>query len=93
MKRRKFLRNSFLTGAAAIAGSQSFAESKQATGLKVNKPFNLNYAIHDGMFKNHAGDDFIEQIKFAHSAGFRSIEDNGMMARPADQQKKIGEKQ
>lgn len=55
------------------------------------KTFNLNYAIHDGMFKNHAGDDFIEQIKFAHSAGFRAIEDNGMMSRPVEQQKKIGD--
>jgi hydroxypyruvate isomerase len=55
------------------------------------QPFHLNYAIHDGMFKNSAGDDFIEQIKFAHSMGFRAIEDNGMMTRPMDIQKKIGE--
>ncbi len=43
------------------------------------------------MFENHAGKDFIDQIKFAHSMGFRSIEDNGMMRRTEDQQKKIGE--
>ena len=35
-----------------------------------DKPFNLNYAIHDGMFSNHAGKDFIEQIKFARERGF-----------------------
>jgi len=55
------------------------------------KPFHLNYGIHDGMFKNHAGPDFVEQIKFAHSMGFRAIEDNGMMARPVEQQKLIGD--
>ena len=58
--------------------------------MQQDKPFNLNYAFHDGMFKNHGGNDFIDQIKFAHDMGFRSIEDNGMMGRPVEQQKKIG---
>jgi hydroxypyruvate isomerase len=52
--------------------------------------FKLNYGFHDGMFKSHAGNDFIEQIKFAHSMGFRSIEDNGMMGRTPAMQEKIG---
>ncbi len=92
MERRKFIRNSFLTGAAAIAGSQSFAEIKKAGGLKESKPFNLNYAIHDGMFKNHAGDNFLDQIQFGYDNGFRAVEDNGMRGRDVDMQKKIGEK-
>jgi hydroxypyruvate isomerase len=49
------------------------------------------YAFHDGMFKNHGGDNFIDQVKFAYDQGFRSIEDNGMMGRTPDQQKKIGD--
>jgi len=52
--------------------------------------FKLNYGFHDGMFRSHAGNDFIEQIKFAHSMGFRSIEDNGMMGRTPAMQEKIG---
>ncbi len=56
-----------------------------------NQPFKCNYAFHDGMFKNHAGPDFIDQIRFAHSMGFRAIEDNGMMSRTPEQQKKIGD--
>ncbi len=59
--------------------------------MEQDKPFNLNYGFHDGMFKNHGGNDFIDQIKFAHDKGFRSIEDNGMMSRPVEQQKKIGD--
>ena len=59
--------------------------------MQQDKPFNLNYAFHDGMFKNNGGNDFIDQIKFAHDRGFRSIEDNGMMSRPVEQQKKIGD--
>jgi hydroxypyruvate isomerase len=59
--------------------------------MQTDKPFNLNYAFHDGMFRGHGGNDFIDQIKFAYDKGFRSIEDNGMMSRPAEQQKKIGD--
>jgi hydroxypyruvate isomerase len=92
MERRKFIRNSFLTGAAAITGNNSFAETKKATGLNESKPFNLNYAIHDGMFKNHAGDNFLDQIQFAYDNGFRAVEDNGMRGRDAEMQKKIGDK-
>lgn len=91
MERRKFIRNSFLASAATFAVGQSFAGNKNGISLTESKPFNLDYAFHDGMFKNNAGEDFLEQIKWAYDQGFRSIEDNGMMARPADQQKKIGD--
>jgi hydroxypyruvate isomerase len=97
MERRKFIRNSFLSGAAVVTAGQSFAESKnEAISRFVStrseaKPFNLDYAFHDGMFKNNAGDDFLEQIKWAYDQGFRSIEDNGMMGRTVEQQKKIGD--
>ena len=43
------------------------------------------------MFKNTAGNDFIDQIKYAYDMGFRSIEDNGMPGRPPEMQKKIGD--
>ena len=91
MERRKFIRNSFLTGVASITVGQSFAEKKNGISLTENKPFNLDYAFHDGMFKNNAGEDFLEQIKWAYDQGFRSIEDNGMMGRTVEQQKKIGD--
>lgn len=94
MQRRKFMQQSFLAGAALLTSAGSAVASNVASNNIRNtdeKTFHLNYGIHDGMFKNHAGNDFIEQIKFAHSMGFRSIEDNGMMGRPVDQQKKIGE--
>jgi hydroxypyruvate isomerase len=52
----------------------------------------MDYAFHDGMFKNNGGANFVDQIQFAYDNGFRSIEDNGMMGRPVDDQKKIAEK-
>ena len=78
-------------GALLASGVAAATNSKTDTGSLTDKPFNLDYAIHDGMFRNHAGADFIEQIRFAHSMGFRSIEDNGMMGRSVEQQKKIGD--
>src|SRR5437868_4310882 len=89
MERRKFLRNSFLTGAAAVAAGQVLAANTEKT--PAGKSFNLDYAFHDGMFKNNAGSDFLDQIRWAHDQGFIAIEDNGMMARPVEQQTRIGE--
>ena len=90
MNRRNFVRSGLLAGAALSTRSSVFAKENKIT-MQQDKPFNLNYAFHDGMFKNHGGNDFIDQIKFAHDKGFRSIEDNGMMGRPVEQQKKIGD--
>lgn len=97
MERRNFLRNSFITGAGLTMGAQAFASPRHSTssllnGLSnINKTFNLDYAFHDGMFKEHGGASFTNQIKWAHEQGFRSIEDNGMMARTPEQQKQIGD--
>jgi hydroxypyruvate isomerase len=91
MQRRKFMQQSLLAGGALFTSAAAMANEKKQTVTADTNPFHLNYGTHDGMFKNSAGADFIEQIKFAHSMGFRAIEDNGMMARPVEQQKKIGD--
>ena len=91
MQRRKFMQQSLLAGGALFTTSIAKAFEKKPFLADDNKPFHLNYGFHDGMFKNHAGNDFVEQIKFAHSMGFRSIEDNGMMKRTPEEQTKIGD--
>ena len=91
MQRRKFMQQSLLAGGALFTTSIAKAFDKKPFLADDNKPFHLNYGFHDGMFKNHAGNDFVEQIKFAHSMGFRSIEDNGMMKRTPEEQTKIGD--
>lgn len=91
MKRRKFMEQSLLAGGGLLTSASVIAGNKKEKEVSDPTPFNLNYGIHDGMFKNHAGADFTEQIKFAHSIGFRAIEDNGMMSRPVAQQKLIGD--
>lgn len=89
MERRKFIKGSGLLSAGILAG-QSLSYATEDTRHLPDEPFNLNYAFHDGMFAQHAGKDFIDQIKFGHEKGFMAIEDNGMMARSREEQEKIG---
>ncbi|MFY0253090.1 hydroxypyruvate isomerase family protein [Chitinophaga sp. 30R24] len=107
MERRKFLKNGALAGISALAiggvgnNAQAYTHNKNnENNQAVNngssnangKTFNMNYAPHDGMFKNSAGNgNFLDQIRYMYDQGFRAIEDNGMLGRPAAEQSKIGE--
>ena len=91
MQRRKFMQQTLLAGGSLVTASAAFGKEQKAALLDNNQPFHLPYAIHDGMFKNHGGPDFIDQIQFAHSVGFRALEDNGMMSRTPEQQQRIGD--
>src|SRR3989337_4090225 len=90
MKRRNFLRNGMAVAASALPLGQSIANGKSVNSTAAEKTFKLNYAPHDGMFANHAGKDFVDQIKFMHDQGFRAIEDNGLLKRSVEDQDKIG---
>ena len=87
------MQQTLLTGGALVTSaiSATAKNTTSANDVPDEKIFNLNYGFHDGMFKNHAGDNFTDQIKFGYDNGFRAIEDNGMSGRPEDQQKKIGD--
>ncbi|MBC9797999.1 hydroxypyruvate isomerase family protein [Sinomicrobium weinanense] len=95
MERRKFIRNIGLSGAltgfggvVSVKGSSLFRN--QNDSIK-GTTFNLNYAPHFGMFKNHAK-DLEDQLQFMYDQGFRSLEDNGLMKRPKEDQKRIAHK-
>jgi len=91
MNRSSFLKNSSLLAGTLLTGTAVIANATlKNTVNAAGKPFNLNYAPHDGMFKNLAGNSFLDQIQFMYDQGFRSIEDNGMAGRPAAEQEKIG---
>lgn len=51
--------------------------------------FNLLYAPHFGMFRHSAGEDPVDQLKFAADEGFRAWEENGMKAFPISEQERI----
>jgi hydroxypyruvate isomerase len=95
MHRRQFLASS-LASSAAIGAAASIA-SGQEGAAELKKPespthrFKLKYAPHFGMFADLAGNDPIDQLKFAADQGFTAWEDNGMMRNSPEQQQKLGD--
>ena len=85
VSRRSFVKGALATSALSMATTHSTAHAT-STGEK----FKLKYAPAFGMFKEHAGKDAIDQIKFADEQGFRAIFDNGIMNKSIGLQEKIG---
>jgi len=89
MKRRNFIHQGAAAGGALILPA-TWSDEVITKQKYAGKPFKLNYAFHDGMFKSSAGKEFTDQIRFGYDQGFRAIEDNGMMDRLPGDQEKIG---
>ncbi len=87
MNRRSFLQVSALAAAPSIATA---APSSPVSSTRSDNRFKLKYAPHFGMFKHHAGNDKLDQIKFMADEGFRAFEDNNMRGRTPEMQEKIG---
>lgn len=87
MNRRSFLQTSTMVAPILLAG----APKLQAPPKSKKHDFQMKYAPHLGMFKNHAGNDPIDQINFMAEVGFRAFEDNGMSGRDVSLQTKMGE--
>ena len=78
---------------ASILGASLLLPSfSKGSTIAREKPFELNYAPHFGMFKNHAGPSELDQLQFMYDQGFTALEDNELMERPVALQEKIGEK-
>jgi len=90
--RRDFIRKATAAGAAimaapAVFGSASFDAKRKAPDPVA--PFKLKYAPGFGMFREHAGADLVDNIKFCYDQGFRAMFDNGLPGRPVEDQTKI----
>ena len=86
MQRRNFIKNTAL----AVAASSTLANNVFANSTKqVQQNFKLDFAPHIGMFKSHASENILDQIRFMHQIGFRSFEDNEMKNRSVDEQNAI----
>ena len=83
MNRRTFVAAGLAAGAAAVGVKSAAAQG--STRAK----FRMKYGPHFGMFRNGAGNDPIDQLKFAADQGFTAWEDNGMMRKDVDLQKRI----
>lgn len=83
MDRRTFLAAVATSGCAMIDSQHALAEDK------ASRKFKMNFAPHFGMFAESAGDDLLDQLRFAAEHGFRSWEDNPMKDRTIEEQTKI----
>lgn len=77
----------FATGHGLTNGAPGRLDKK---ALLQTHDFKLKYSPHFGMFRAHAGDDLIDQLKFMADIGFRGLEDNGMKGRNVRTQERIG---
>jgi len=94
MNRIEFLKNSAIATGTLLTGSavNAIAEPNLSRHpVATGKTFNLDYAPHEGMFAQHAGNSFLDQIRYLYDMGFRSIEDNGFLGRSETEQSQIGE--
>ena len=100
MYQNKNTRRSFIKkaagSAAVIMAAPALAMAATSDGQKKKKkksktegPFKLKYAPSLGMFRESAGEDLIDQIKFCSDMGFRAVFDNGLMNREKLMQEKI----
>jgi hydroxypyruvate isomerase len=74
----KISRRDFVASAAAAAVAISTASSTVRAAAS-SKKFKLKYAPPFGMFKQNAGEDPLDQLKFMADQGFAAMFDNGLM--------------
>jgi hydroxypyruvate isomerase len=90
--RRDFIKKATATGAAILAAPAVFGTGAFPNPQKVTDattPFKLKYAPGMEMFREHAGSNLIDNIRFCHDMGFRAMFDNGLMGRSLEDQVKI----
>ncbi len=91
MERRSFIRKAALGGFAmtGVAGAFEAAAASPEVKSSNSAKFKLKYAPGFGTFREHAGEDLIDQIRFMHDQGFTAIFDNGLMNKEPAVQEKI----
>jgi hydroxypyruvate isomerase len=90
--RRNFIKKATATGAAIIAAPSLIRASKSPSKMKATDataPFKLKYAPSFGMFRQHAGSEIVDNIKFCYDMGFRAMFDNSLMRRSPEDQEKL----
>ena len=84
MNRRDFISSTIPAAALAATGTSIVSAQDTRPGA-----FKLKYAPHFGMFRQSAGDDLLEQLRFMRGEGFTALEDNGMRGRSVEAQEAI----
>ena len=91
MDRRSFLAAGGAAAAFSATGVTGAHADDRGPQASPGEPFQLLYAPHFGMFKNHAA-SLEDQLQFAADQGFRAWEDNGMSGRDEATQRRLAAK-
>jgi hydroxypyruvate isomerase len=91
MKRRNFIRNTAVSGMALTGLAGAMGATASESEVSNSAKFKLKYAPGLGTFREHAGKDPIDNIKFISDQGFTAIFDNGLMGKSPELQEKIAE--
>lgn len=89
MKRRNFIRTAAASGIAFTGLTGTMNATASEAKISNSEKFKLNYAPGLGTFREHAGKDPIDNIKFISDQGFTAIFDNGLMGKSPEMQEKI----
>ena len=88
MKRRNFVKSSLITSTGILGSGSALAFNNTNAEMKKHL-YRLDYAPHLGMFKHHAGENPLDQLRFMADQGFTAFEDNGMKGRTIEMQEKM----
>ena len=91
MDRRSFLAAGGAAAAFSATGMTGAQADSRRSATSPGEPFQLLYAPHFGMFKNHAA-SLEDQLQFAADQGFRAWEDNGMSGKDEATQRRLAAK-
>ena len=90
MKRRGFIKSTAAASLLGLSIPDMYAMNNSSKDEALGKhKFQLKYAPHLGMFRNHAGNDPVDQLNFMADSGFTAFEDNGMKGRSIAMQEKM----
>ncbi|MFC2167981.1 hydroxypyruvate isomerase family protein [Acidobacteriota bacterium] len=91
---KKFSRRKFIGGAAAVSAALSVSplrvlSNNYQSSETEGDDFKLKYAPSLLMFRQHAGKDPFENLKFMRAQGFRAMFDNGLMDKSVQEQEAL----
>ena len=93
MNRRNFVKTAVASMMGATVARGAFGAVKVSDVAESSAPYKSKFAPHFGMMKESVkGLSFEDQLQFFFDCGFRALEDNNMMRRPAEVQTQIAKK-
>ncbi len=88
MDRRDFVAATVAAGAGMTVATPASAGRPRPAPTRAHA-FQLAYAPHDGMFRQHAPGGIVAELEFMAAEGFTAFEDNEMRGRPVAEQELI----